>query len=261
MVVIVPALGDNVLLWMRVQHELAPEMRVVVYDRAGIGWSDPPPRRARTIDEAAGDLRRLLDSAGIQPPYILVGHSAGGVIARRLAAQRPGAVAGMVLIDSSHEQQASRRGVHGWPYDRAAYLKRAAKRQLRILGARRAAAALGLLRQLDADIASEVPPEHADAYRAILLSTRQRRVVIRETLMMAALSEAPRSLGAIPLSVITAAANGLPGWREMQDELTALSTRSTRITAEGSGHYVHLDDPDLVVRAVRDLAHSAMIDR
>jgi pimeloyl-ACP methyl ester carboxylesterase len=79
--------------------------------------------------------------------------------------------------------------------------------------------------------------------------------------MMAALSDAPRSLGAIPLTVITAGADEIPGWREMQAELAALSTRSTRMTAEGSGHYVHLDDPDLVVRAIRDLAHSAAAHR
>jgi pimeloyl-ACP methyl ester carboxylesterase len=61
--------------------------------------------------------------------------------------------------------------------------------------------------------------------------------------------------------VITAGAEEIPGWREMQAELAALSTRSTRMTAEGSGHYVHLDDPDLVVRAIRDLAHSAAAHR
>jgi hypothetical protein len=131
----------------------------------------------------------------------------------------------MVLVDSSHEGQAS-RGAHGWPYGRSRYLRRAMQRQARILGVRRLAAAVGLLRQLDTDIAREVPPDHAAAYRASLLSTRQRRVVVREILMMARLSEEPPSLGAVPLNVITAGARPIPGWREMQDELAAISSTS-----------------------------------
>jgi len=130
-VVVVPALGDGVLLWVRIQRELDTQMRVAAYDRAGIGWSDPPPRGPRTIDGAARELHALLVSAGIEPPYVLVGHSVGGVIARRLAACYPGTVAGMVLIDSSHEQQASRRGVNGWAHGRSTYLRRALRRQLR----------------------------------------------------------------------------------------------------------------------------------
>ena len=260
-VVIVPALGDNGLAWMRIQRALASEMRTCVYDRAGIGWSDPPPRGRRTVGDTARELRALLDGAGIEPPVVLVGHSIGGVIARRFTTRYPDMVAGLVLVDSSHENQSRRHGVHGFPYGRASYYRRAVKRQLWILGGRRLAAALGLLHGLDADTDREVPAEQAAAYRAILLSTRQRRAVVRETLMMAEFAETPPSLGSLPLTVITAGANGIPGWHEMQDELAALSTRSTRITAEGSGHYVHLDDPDLVVRAIRDLVHSAAAHR
>jgi pimeloyl-ACP methyl ester carboxylesterase len=252
-VVIVPALGDNVLVWMRIQRALASEMRVCVYDRAGIGWSDPSPRGRRTIDGAAGDLRALLDAAGIEPPLILVGHSIGGAIARRFATRYPDMVAGMVLVDSSHERQSERHGVNGFPYGRPANLRRAVRVQLRILGARRLAAALGLLRALDADIDREVLAEHAGAHRAIMLSTRQRRAVVREIVMMARIAETPPPLGSIPLTVITAGGRIIPGWREMQDELAALSARSIHITAQQSGHYVHLDEPELVVQAIRNL--------
>ena len=73
-VVIVPAIGGNVLDWLAFQRELARDMRVCVYDRAGFGWSDPPPRGRRTFDDMADELRQGLAGAGIGPPYLLVGH-------------------------------------------------------------------------------------------------------------------------------------------------------------------------------------------
>jgi pimeloyl-ACP methyl ester carboxylesterase len=251
-VVVVPALSEGGLTWVRIQRELAAEMRVVLYDRAGTGWSDPPPRGQRTFSDAAAELRALLQSSGIGPPYVLVAHSLGGVIARRFAARYPGTVAGMVLVDSSHEGQASRHGIDGWPYGRANYYRRALRWQARPLGLRRLAAEAGLARELDADAAREVLPEHAAAYRAVMLSTRLRHTVIRETLRMARLYTAPPPLGSIPLTVITAG-KPLPGWLPMQQELAALSADSIHITAEGSGHYVHLDDPELVRNAIRDM--------
>src|SRR5579872_3386741 len=71
-ILIVPALGSGVLSWVRLQRDLAAGMRVVVYDRAGIGWSDPPGRGRRTCDDLAEELRGLLDAAEIEPPYVLL---------------------------------------------------------------------------------------------------------------------------------------------------------------------------------------------
>jgi pimeloyl-ACP methyl ester carboxylesterase len=253
-VVVVAALADNVLTWTRVQRDLAGEMRVCLYDRAGTGWSDPPPRGRRTSGDMAAELHDLLSAAGVPAPYVLVGHSAGGIVARQFAVRYPGAVSGIALIDSSHEDQAHRRGVDGWSYGQRELLIRAAKRQARILGMRRLAAALGLVRKLDADIAREVPAEFAAAARAIALSSRQRRIAVRETLMLARSSGQPPALGSLPLTVVTSGRQA-PGWARMQEELASLSTRTTHLTAENAGHYVHLDDPELIVRVIRDLVH------
>ena len=256
-VVIVPALGSGVLSWERFQRDLAPAMRVVVYDRAGIGWSDPPGRGWRSCDDHAKELRGLLDAAGIEPPYVLLAHSMGGIFARRFAVRYPGAVAGMVLVDSSHENQANRRGVGGWPYGRSQYYKNALKWQCYVLGLRRLRAALGLLKEIDDDTASDAVPEHAAAYRASMLSSRERRAVVSELLLMSALSGSPPPLGSLPLTVITAGAQQTPGWREMQDELAALSDDSVHIVAEGAGHYVHHHSAEVVIQAVNDVVRRA----
>ncbi len=256
MVVIIPALGSSVLEWVRVQRAAAAGTAVCVYDRAGLGWSDPP-RSPVTIDSMASDLNVLLKAAGIEPPYIIAGHSMGGIVARRFQAAYPGEVAGMLLVDSSHEEQAWRPAWQegAWPL-----LKRAARRRVRILGARRVAADLGLVHALDAtSLIRETVPEYAPALRAIELSSHQRNAVIREMLLLARPQGQPQSLRSLPLTVITAASperQRWPSWgtwSQMQDELAALSADTVRVMAADAGHHVHLDDPELVVQAIRDL--------
>jgi pimeloyl-ACP methyl ester carboxylesterase len=88
----------------RVQQELAATTRVVAYDRAGLGWSDPPPA-PQDAYESARDLHAALQSAGIPGPYVVAGHSYGGLVVRAFTDLYPDEVAGMVLIDASHPDQ------------------------------------------------------------------------------------------------------------------------------------------------------------
>jgi len=162
----------------------------------------------------------------------------------------------MVLIESSHEQQQKRITAVDRRRGRYLLIRVAVQRQARILGARRLAASLGLLRGLDAEIAREVAAEHAGAYRAILLSTPHRRAQVREILMALLMSGQPPWLGSIPLTVLTRAPLPLlsePVWAQMQEELAALSSDSMHVHAERGGHYLQLDEPDLVIQAIRDL--------
>jgi pimeloyl-ACP methyl ester carboxylesterase len=251
-VVVVPALGDNILTWVRIQRELAGEMRVILYDRAGLGWSDPPPLGGRTFDDMAAELRSLLACAGVEPPFVLVAHSLGGIVARRFAARYPAEVAGLVFVDSSHEGQVARRSAVGWRYSPAGQRWRALKRRAQPLSLYRLADAAGAAHELEDDVAREVLPEHSDAHRAILLSSRQRRAVVREQLLAATLSGTPPRLGSIPVTVITAGRDD-PDWAQMQNELAALSSDSRHLFADGSGHYVQRDDPALVLKAIRDI--------
>jgi len=255
-VVIIPALADSVVQWLGMLEGAAAETHVCVYDRAGIGWSDPPPWGRHTPGTMASDLHALLQAAGISPPYVLVGHSLGGIIARRFQADHPQAVVGMVLIDSGHEDHARRLGAIDWREGPMGILKVAARRQVRILGARRLAVAIGLAPGFDAEIARTAPPEYFGAARAIGLSVHQKHATVRELLVLAQSWGPPRSLGSLPLTVLTASPRpwrGWPVWAQLQDELAALSSDSVHIKAERAGHDIQRDDPELVIQVIRDL--------
>jgi pimeloyl-ACP methyl ester carboxylesterase len=254
-VVIIPALGANVLEWVRVLRAAPAETTVCAYDRAGLGWSGPP-RGAVTIDAMADDLRALLKAAGIAPPYVIAGHSIGGVVARRFRSRYPADVMGMLLIDSSHEGQVRRfGGDRDW-----GVLKRAARRQVRILGLRRLGVRAGITGGFDAaSLDRETVPEYAEAAKAVSLTAKQRRAVVRELLLLARPQGQPENLGDLPLTVLSAGNAKRRQWAdwstwcELQDELAALSSHSAHMYAVNADHFVHLDDPGVVVQAITDL--------
>ena len=90
--------------WSFVHVEIATFTRVCTYDRAGLGWSDPVNSPLQS-SQVAVSLNTLLNNAGVQGPYVLVGHSIGGIHVRSFASQYPHDVAGIILVDSSHENQ------------------------------------------------------------------------------------------------------------------------------------------------------------
>ncbi len=93
--------------WVRVQQQLAKTTRVCAYDRGGMAWSESGPK-PRDAEQISNELRTLLDNAGIKGPYVLAGHSYGGLYARVYADRHPEEVAGVVLVDSSHPEQFTR---------------------------------------------------------------------------------------------------------------------------------------------------------
>src|SRR5215210_7470543 len=99
-VVLDAGLGDFSAQWVWVQREVSGTTRVCAYDRAGMGWSEmgPEPRDAKQI---TSELHTLLKGAGIEGPYVLVGHSFGGMYMQTYAARYPEEVAGVALVDSS----------------------------------------------------------------------------------------------------------------------------------------------------------------
>ena len=99
--------GATSVDWANIQPEVANTTRVCAYDRAGSGWSETGPEPGDP-QQIAGELHTLLGNAGIDGPYVLVGHSFGGLYVRMYAELYPNEVEGMVLVDSSHPEQSAR---------------------------------------------------------------------------------------------------------------------------------------------------------
>ncbi len=267
-VVVAPSLGEPGDGWAEIQRRLAEHTTVVVYDRAGLGWSDPG--RWPTGRRMVADLHALLNAAGVPAPYVLVGHSVGGLLVRLYQATHPEQVAALLLVDSSHPGQERRLRVHGWRLSR---LRWRLRWWLRV--ARFAVRPLGWTRlrargaQIPAHLRRGLPSEMAAGAMAMRLSSRQRRADVREMVAFPSLAaevgravpSGPGSLGRLPLVVITRDANTeLPWppeagavWQELQSDLALLSERTTHLHATVGDHFVHRADPDLVVRAIAEL--------
>src|ERR671915_229765 len=117
-VILEAASGGMSAHWVRVQQQLAQTTRVCAYDRAGLGWSEsgPEPRDAKQV---SGELHVLLEGADVPGPYVLVGHSYGGLYAGIYAGRYADEVAGLVLVDSSHPEHFTRSPQGRAMYERA----------------------------------------------------------------------------------------------------------------------------------------------
>ena len=104
-VVLETGLGVLAIDWQLVQPGIAQFTRVCSYDRAGYGWSDPGPMPRTSLQSAKEELRTLLQNGGEKPPFVLVGHSLGGLNVRIYNGLVHDEVAGMVLVDATNEDQ------------------------------------------------------------------------------------------------------------------------------------------------------------
>jgi pimeloyl-ACP methyl ester carboxylesterase len=249
-VVMDAGLGGSSLDWTLVQPELATTTRVCVYDRAGMGWSEPSPL-PRTPGTIADELHLLLENAGIDGPYLLVGHSLAGKNVRMFARAYPEDVAGMVLVDARSEQidaQTSKADVEAF----AAALKTQAT-------AYSLARRFGIARLFGAGLVGEPLLSPAIASEMVLLQTQPGSIdeTTREGLARSADDEvlASSRLGSMPLVVIAAEGSmtGIPNWTAAQHSLAALSTAGRLVVAQGSNHPVQLEDPGIVIESVREV--------
>ena len=242
-VILEAGLPGSSLTWMSVFSEIAELTRVCAYDRPGYGWSQPTtsPRTAETIVQ---ELRVLLQSTDTQPPYILVGHSFGGLLMQLYATRFPNEFTGMVLVDSSHPDQAHRT-LDLQEIDTISFA-------MKTLGP------IGIVRLLFPVPAGN--PESRDVSvreqeRELLMTSRTLRTAARE---MSGLRESLRQvtdstvdLGSKPLVVLSEGRRRAESWQALQEDLSRMSTNSEWQVVDGAGHFVQHDQPDVVVGAVR----------
>jgi pimeloyl-ACP methyl ester carboxylesterase len=262
------------LNWSQVSAEVAGFARAASYDRAWLGWSDPA-NSPRTTSAIVDEFHSLLETAGFTRPYILVGHSFGGMLVRAYAAKYAGHVAGLVLVDplSPHEWL-NASSAHTRMLRLGVKLSRRGALLARIGVVRAALALLMMGGRLVPQWISKLSSGRGEAVisrlvgevrkmpREIWPMVRAHWCMPKSFLGMAGYLEGlPTSAveavafgepAAIPIIVLSAG-NAPPQLLEERDQMAHRSPRGEHIIARKSGHWIQLDEPELVVEAIREM--------
>jgi pimeloyl-ACP methyl ester carboxylesterase len=227
-VVLEAGLGESSSYWGWIAPAVARFTKVCVYDRAGRGWSEPAVRPQDGI-AVANDLHAMLNRGHIDQPYVLVGHSLGGLYVLVFAARYPDQVAGMVLLDATPPEAFTR--LPSYPAFYAGYR--------RISALFPSLARTGVARLVYRFSFGTLPPQARDEERAFWSTARQARS-LRDELAQAptAMEQAQslKSLGDRPLFVLTAASGAQSGWEAAQDDLAKLSANSVHRVLQNATH-------------------------
>ena len=272
--------SDSSVEWSLVQPAVAEFTRVCSYDRSGSGWSDlgPYPHTNRQI---VHELGALLDASGERPPFVMVGHSMGGRYVRLFASARPADVAGMVLVDANHEDDLLfingqlRREWEGATSQIVPPPRLSMPLRIEDLPANVRSQIEAAARQ-DAEHALESPfdrlPGEGQQARKWMHGQPHWMAANNSSLgatevadMKAEHQKNPQPLGDKPLVVLTRgqafagprAAEREASHRRNQSDLATLSRTGRQVFATRSGHHIHLDEPELVVTAIREVVSAA----
>ena len=268
-VVLDAGMGCNALAWALVQPAVSKFTHSCSYDRAGNGWSDESPLE-RTSQNIVDELHMLLKNAKVPGPYILVGHSFGGPNVLLYANQYPDEIAGIVLVDSSHEDQLDKMPAMPEQNESMALFL------TYVGGIRLMYAHLPTYKNLLEKSLEKSPDTAQEVYPAKTFTNSFIRTVFKETSLLdkslKQLKATGEKLGNKPLIVITAGKAlkaeevGLPEeqvnqinkvWKDLQIDLVAKSTKGKQIIAENSGHMITREQPEIIVQAIQEVIHDA----
>ena len=255
-IVLDAGLGNDSLIWADVQPTLSKTTRVCSYDRAGFGWSDLQPR-PRDADRITDQLHTLLTDAGIKGSIVLMGHSIAGLYIRDYAARYSQNLSGLVFVDGSTPLQEDRFPGRTRLVLLKAKLELLQTKWLYVLGIPRITGECNIGEGFEVS-AGKMLSE--DQCRASLFTALEREDEDFHQSGKETIHTGP--FGDLPILIFSQDNHPSDGgprskvdeiWDQMQEELKSLSTRSRRIIAKGSGHYIQVDRPDLLNSQVADL--------
>lgn len=267
-VILEAGMGNAAFIWAHVQPAIAQTTRVCVYDRAGLGWSEVSPRPRLSAD-MVDELHLLLTNAQITPPYVLVGHSMGGMLTMHYAHLYPQEVAGLVLVDAQHPDWAVRSPAALAPVE--AQLLKDAEGQVGLI---KFLVPTGLLALAPSIVGSDprLPPEvqlsdqALNATRVSIAETAIAEFAASKASLQQVYALGITRLGDLPLYVLAAGQrDAAPAsatvsaetlaeldtiGAELQRKFATLSPNSQFILVEDSGHFIQLDKPEVVIEAI-----------
>jgi len=277
-VILESGIAATSISWALVQSRVAEFARVASYDRAGLGWSAPCVA-PRTLQHMLSELNTLLAAAQLPPPYVLVGHSFGGLLIRAYAHLHPAEVVGLVFVDPvslSHWSRCtpqeirrlrtgarlSRRGAllaHLGVVRAALALLVAGNRRLPAFIARASAGrATGVLSNIVGQI-QKLPPVYWPMVRSHWSSPKSFRAMAAYLECLPASAQAATQMSLPPdlPFVILSASSATPAELHERDLWTRQSSCGRHVIIEDTGHWLPFERPDAVIRAIRELVDIA----